>query len=173
MFIKKFSIIFLIFSLVYVLQEAFITQVRLSGGGFSLFLIFTLLWAALSTPEIGALTGFGAGILMDISQSTDGAMGQWTFVMIFAGFCVAYLGVGDENFRASPISLIFIVAAGVVLARLAHAVLGILLGSDVGSLMQVLISFAGSAIWSVVVVPLIMPVVTRLHANIFETRSRL
>lgn len=173
MFIKKLSITFLIFFLVYVIQEAFITQVKLSGGGFSLFLVFTLLWAALSTPEIGALTGFGAGILMDLSQSTDGAMGQWTLIMIFAGFCVAYLGFGDDNFRASPISLIFIVAAGVVIARLVHAVLGILLGSDIGSLIQVLISLVGSAIWSVVVVPLIMPLVTKLHSNIFETRSRL
>lgn len=173
MFIRKFAAIFPIFIFVYIIQEAFVTQFKLIGGGFSLFLIFALLWASLSTPEVGAMTGFGAGILMDLSQSSTGAMGQWTFVMVFAGFCVAYLGYGDDNFRASPISLIFIVSLGVFLSRVAHAVLSAMLGSDIGSPVQALLSLIGSSLWTIAVVPLLMPLVTRLHASIFETRSRI
>ena len=173
MFIRKFAAIFPIFIFVYLLQEAFITQLKLIGGGFSLFLIFTLTWAALSTPEVGAMTGFGAGILMDLSQSSNGAMGQWTLIMIIAGFCVAYLGFGDDNFRASPISLIFIVSAGVFVSRLAHLVLGAMLGSEFGSPLQVFYSLIGSSLWTIAVVPLLMPIVTRLHSSIFETRSRI
>ena len=173
MFLKKFAVIFPLFLFVYIIQEAFITQIHLLGGGFSLFLIFTLLWASLSTPEVGALTGFGAGLLMDLSQSSSGAMGQWTLVMILAGFSVAYLGFGDDNFRASPISLIFIVSAGVFLSRLAQAVIGLLLGSEIGSLSQALISLIGSSLWTIAIVPLLMPLVTRLHSSIFETRSRI
>lgn len=173
MLIRKFLAILPLFILIYIVQEAFITQIKLIGGGFSLFLIFTLLWAALSSPEVGALTGFGAGILMDLSQSSNGAMGQWTLVMILAGFSVAYLGYGDDNFRASPISLIFIVAAGVFLSRLVHAILGLLLGAEIGSLTQALISLVGSSLWTIAIVPLLMPLVTRLHASIFETRARL
>jgi rod shape-determining protein MreD len=173
MFLKKFSVILPLFLFMYILQEAFVTQIHLLGGGFSLFLIFTLLWASLSNPEVGALTGFGAGLLMDLSQSSSGAMGLWTLVMILAGFSVAYLGVGDDNFRASPISLIFIVAVGVFLSRLVHLVIGVLLGTDIGSLGQVFISLVGSFLWTIAVVPLLMPLVTRLHSTIFETRSRI
>ena len=64
MTIRRYLLSIPIFLFIYVMQEAFITQLRLPLGGVSLLLIATLIWATLSTPEIGALTGFGAGILM-------------------------------------------------------------------------------------------------------------
>ena len=54
-----------IFFTLFILQESLFSQIRLPLGGFSLFLIFTICWSALSTPEVGALTGFGAGLLLD------------------------------------------------------------------------------------------------------------
>ena len=62
MFARRFLTSFPIFVIVYLIQESIISQFRIFGGGFSLFLIFTLLWSALGTPELGALTGFGAGL---------------------------------------------------------------------------------------------------------------
>ena len=58
-----------VFLSIFFTQEAVVTQFRLPLGGFNLLLIVALIWAALSTPEIGALTGFGAGIAMDLSQT--------------------------------------------------------------------------------------------------------
>ena len=101
MTIRRYLLSIPIFLFIYVLQEAFITQLRLPLGGFSLLLIATLIWATLSTPEIGALTGFGAGILMDLSQSSPGPMGHWTLVLILAGYGVAFLGYGDDNIRSN------------------------------------------------------------------------
>ena len=63
---RRFLISLPIFILVFIVQEAVISQFNLLSNGFSLFLIFTLLWAALGNPELGALTGFGAGVLMDL-----------------------------------------------------------------------------------------------------------
>jgi len=140
MFARRFFISLPIFTLIYVLQESVVTQFKLFGGGFSLFLIFALLWSALGTPEMGALTGFGAGLLMDLSQSASGPMGQWTLIMILAGFTVSYLGYGDDNFRGNPISLVFTVAAAVVAIRIVYLILGLFLGSDIGSTWSVLVS---------------------------------
>ena len=78
------------------------TQLRLPAGGFNLLLIVALIWAALSTPEIGALTGFGAGIMMDLSQSAPGPLGHWTLVLIIACYAIAFLGYGDDNIVAIP-----------------------------------------------------------------------
>jgi len=111
MFARRFLISFPIFAVIYILQETVISQFRIFGGGFSLFLIFALLWAALGTPEMGALTGFGAGLLMDLSQTASGPVGQWTLIMILAGFTISYLGYGDDNFRGNPISLVATPAA--------------------------------------------------------------
>ena len=97
MFARRFLISFPIFAIVYLIQESVISQFKILGGGFSLFLIFTLLWSALGTPELGALTGFGAGLMMDLSQTTSGPMGQWTLIMILAGFAISYLGYGRDR----------------------------------------------------------------------------
>jgi rod shape-determining protein MreD len=173
MFARRFFIALPIFTLIYILQESVVSQFKLFGGGFSLFLIFALLWSALGTPEMGALTGFGAGLLMDLSQTASGPMGQWTLIMILAGFAVSYLGYGDDNFRGNPISLVFTVAAAVVVIRLIYLILGVFLGSDIGSTWSVLISLFSSAFWSAAFAPLLLPVVTRIHEALFDVKSRI
>jgi rod shape-determining protein MreD len=172
MFARRFLISFPIFAIVYLIQESIVSQFRIFGGGVSLFLIFALLLSALGTPELGALTGFGAGLLMDLSQTTSGPMGQWTLIMILAGFSISYLGYGDDNFRGNPISLVVIVAIAVPLTRLAYLIIGLMFGSELGSTLQIFISLFSSALWTVAVVPLLMPFVTRIHSSLFESESR-
>lgn len=156
----------------FVVQEAIVSQFKIFGGGFSLFLVFTLLWAALSSPELGALTGFGAGLMMDLSQTTSSPMGQWTLIMILAGFSISYLGYGDNNFRGNPISLVIIVALAVPITRLVYLIIGLMLGGELGTVLHVFLSLLSSALWSVAIVPLLMPIVTRVHGALFEEESR-
>jgi hypothetical protein len=99
-------------------------------------------------------------------------MGQWTLIMILAGFSISYLGYGDDNFRGNPISLVIIVAVAVPLTRLVYLVIGLMLGGEMGSVLQVFMSLLSSALWSVAIVPLLMPVVTRMHGALFEEQSR-
>jgi rod shape-determining protein MreD len=172
MFARRFLISFPIFAVVFVIQETIVSQFRLFGSGFSLFLIFTLLWSALGTPELGALTGFGAGLLMDLSQSSSGPVGQWTLIMILAGFSISYLGYGDDNFRGNPISLVVIVAIAVPITRLVYLILGLMFGGELGSTLQIFISLIASGLWTVAVVPLLMPFVTRIHSGLFQDLSR-
>lgn len=146
---------------------------RLPAGGLSLMLIFTLAWASMSTPEIGALTGFGAGLMMDLSQTTPGPLGQWTLIMILVSFAVSFLSYGDDHVRANPLNIVFLVIGGVIGAQLAFALFGLLLGQQLGSALQVLFVCAGTAFWSGVVTPLLLPVIARLHAITFGTASRI
>ena len=99
---RKISFTAALFIIIYIVQEALVTQLQIAGGGFSLFLIFALLWAALSSPNVGALIGFVAGFLIDLSQSTTGAFGLWTLVLVLIGFGISYLGLGYENVRLNP-----------------------------------------------------------------------
>ncbi len=170
---RKISLSALLFLLVYILQEAFITQLHVAGGGFSLFLIFALLWAALSSPDIGALTGFVAGFLIDLSQSTSGAVGQWTFVLILVGFGISYLGLGYENVRMNPFTITLLVTGSVVVARILYALLSLLLGEEVGSLASILTSLLIGALWSAAIVPILMPLVAKAYDFIDDSRHRL
>ena len=170
---RKISLSALLFLVVYVLQEAFVTQFHIAGGGFSLFLIFALLWAALSTPDIGALTGFAAGFLIDLSQSTSGALGQWTFVLILVGFGISYLGLGYENVRMNPFTITLLVTASVVVARALYVLLSLLLGQEVGKITSILTSLLIGALWSAAIVPILMPLVARAYDFIDDSRHRL
>jgi len=170
---RRFLFSLPIFLTVYLLQEGFVTQMRLPAGGFSLILIFTLAWSSMSTPEIGALTGFGAGLLMDFSQTSPGPVGHWTLVMILISFLVAFLSYGDDHVRANPLNIVFLVVVGVIGAQSAFLLLSLLLGEAVGSIGQVLFVCAGTAFWSAVFTPLLLPVISRVHALVFGTASRI
>ena len=173
MFSRRFLFSFPIFFTIYLLQEGFVTQMRLPAGGFSLILIFTLAWAAMSTPEIGALTGFGAGLLMDLSETSSGPLGHWTLILILVSFVISFLSYGDDHVRANPLNIVFLVAAGVVGAQIAYAIFGLLLGQELGSILNVLFICLGTAFWSAIVTPLLLPIISRLHALVFGTASRI
>ena len=173
MFSRRFLLSFPIFFTVYLLQEGFVTQMRLPAGGFSLILIFTLAWAAMSTPEIGALTGFGAGLLMDLSETAPGPLGHWTLILILVSFVISFLSYGDDHVRANPLNIVFLVAVGVVGAQVAFAIFGLLLGQELGSITHVLFLCLGTAFWSAIVTPLLLPIISRLHAMVFGTASRI
>ena len=173
MLTRQLSLSAPIIFLVYLFQEAVVNQFKLPGGGFSLFMIFALLWAVISTPEIAALTGFAAGILMDMSQSSGGPVGQWTLIMILVCYGVSYLGYGDGNINGNPIGVIFFVVTANLSAEICFLISGILLGVATGSFSQILLTLVGNSIWTIVITPIVLPVFSYLHNLVFETRSSL
>ena len=173
MSLRRFFYSFPILFTVFLLQEAVVTQMRLPAGGINLLLVVALIWAALSTPEIGALTGFGAGLMMDVSQTSPGPMGHWTLVLIIACYAVAFLGYGDDNIRGNPINIVFLVTIGVVAAQLVFLLLGMMLGQEVGSISNIAFLLAGSAFWTAIISPLILKVTSFFHAIIFGARAHL
>jgi rod shape-determining protein MreD len=124
MLTRQFSIAVPIFLTIYVIQEAFVSQIRLPGGGFSILLIFALTWAVLSETEVAAVIGFAAGFLMDLSQTAAGPFGQWTLIMLLAGYAISYIGYGDDNVQANAIGIIFFVVIANLLVEIAYIVSG-------------------------------------------------
>ena len=173
MSLRSFFLSAPIFFTVFLLQEAFLTQMRLPAGGINLLLVVALIWAALSTPEVGALTGFGAGLMMDVSQTSPGPMGHWTLVLIIACYVIAFLGYGDDNIRGNPINIVFLTTIGVLGSQVVFLMLGLMLGQEIGSVTQVIFVLAGSAFWTAIVSPLILKVISYLHSIIFGTHSRI
>ena len=171
MSLRSFLLSSPIFLLVFLFQEGFVTQMRLPAGGINILLVVALIWSALSTPEIGALTGFGAGIAMDLSQTSPGPMGHWTLVLIIACYAVAFLGYGDDNIRSNPINIVLLAAVGVVASQVVYLILGLMLGQEIGSIGNIIFLLAGSAFWTAIISPLIIKVVSSLHATVFGTRT--
>ena len=173
MFTRQISISAPIFILIFIIQESVVSQFRLPGGGFSLLMIFALTWAVLSEFEVAAVIGFAAGVLMDLSQSSSGPFGQWTLIMLLAGYAISYIGYGDDNVHANAIGIVFFVVVANLLVEIAYVASGALLGVYSGSIGQIVITLFGMSVWALLVSPIVLPIFTRLHALIFDSRSAL
>ena len=171
--LRHFSISTLVFVIIFFLQESVINQLRLPAGGFSLSLLIALTWAVLSSPTSGALIGFISGFVMDLSQSASGPMGHWTLVMILACYAVAFLGSGNDNVRGNPIINIFLVSIACALTLTAYVATGLLLGVSVGSFTGIFITILSNGIWALLVAPLILPIITRLHRMVLGYQARV
>jgi uncharacterized membrane protein len=143
------------------------------AGGFSIFLILILIWAALSTPEVAAAVGFGAGILLDLAPSTSGPLGHWTLILVLVSYAIAFFSYGDENMRGNPLSLILMVTLAQVTVLISYVVTGFLLGNSATSFAQTAITIIGSGFWTLVVTPLMLPAVAWLHELAFDSRMRI
>jgi len=173
MLTRQISIATPIFLIIYVIQEAVVSQFRLPGGGFSILLIFALTLAVLSETEVAAVVGFAAGFLMDLSQSAAGPFGQWTLIMLMAGYAISYIGYGDDNVQANATGIIFFIVIANLLVEIAYVASAALLGVSLGSFIQVLITLFGMSIWALLVSPILLPIFSRLHSLIFDARSTL
>lgn len=173
MFLRRFGFTSAIFLLIFIMQEAVVNQFTLPAGGFSIFLILTLVWTAFSTPAVAAAVGFGAGILLDLSPSTNGPLGHWTLILVLLGYAIAFFSYGDENMRGNPLSLIFMVTVAHLIALLAYIGSGFLLGIETTGLAQTLTTLAGSSIWTMVITPLLLPAVAWLHDFAFDSRMHI
>lgn len=171
MYTRRGSYSTAIFVIVYLAQVMIIDQVHLPFGGFSVFLIFTLCWSALSTPEVGAIVGFFAGLFMDFAPSSNGPIGQWALILAAVGFGIAFLRYGDDSLRSDPLSLVVFVAGAVVVAVTFYILFNALLGTDVGRVSQLLRTVIGNGLWTLAIAPFVLPVASRFHRAIFETRE--
>jgi hypothetical protein len=173
MLLRRSFITGTIFTLFFIAQEAVISQLSFPAGGFSIFLILTLLWAALSTPEVAAAVGFGAGIMLDLSPSTSGPLGHWTLILVLMSYAISFFSYGDENMRGNPLSLILMVTLAQVIVLASYLVTGFLLGNSATSFEQSAITIVGSGLWTLVVTPLMLPAVAWLHDLAFDSRMRI
>jgi rod shape-determining protein MreD len=161
----------LVFLAIFIIQESIIAQFRLPGGGFSILIIFALSWAIMSEREIAAIIGFSAGFLMDLSQNTSGPFGQWTLIMLLAGYAISYLGYGDDNFFGGALGVVFSIVIGNLLIELLFLISAPLLGVSVGSFTQIFFTLFGTSVWTLFLTPIVLPIFAKLYKTIFQAGS--
>ena len=159
---------FLTFGFRFILQEGFVDQIRLPLGGFSLILLAALIWSSISEPEIAAVTGFIAGLYLDLSPSTSGPFGQWTLVMVLSCFAISYLGYGDDAVNSNPAGLILMTSSAVVATLIGYLLIGLIFGLNLGSTFHTLKTILGFGIWSALIAPITVPFIARAHSVVYS-----
>ena len=159
----------LTFALLSIAQEAVVNQIKLPLGGFSLILLAALIWSSISEPEIAAVTGFIAGLFMDLSPSTDGPLGHWTLVMVVSCFVISYLGYGDDAVNSNPVGLILMTATAVLATLTFYVVVGLIFGLTFGNVTNLIKALIGFGIWSALVAPIVVPLISKAHAIVYAS----
>lgn len=157
----------LTFAILFVVQEALVNQIKLPLGGFSLIVLAALIWSSISEPEIAGVTGFIAGLFMDLSPSTEGPFGHWTLVLTVACFVISYLGYGDDALNSNPAGLIIMTSTAVIATLILYLIIGMLFGLAVGSFFNVIKSLFGFGLWSALIAPIIVPFISRAHSVVY------
>lgn len=139
------------------LQTAVLARLPLPGGVPDLLLVLVVAFALVEGPLAGSVTGFATGLLADLGA--DHEIGRAALVYALVGYAAGLL----QDDRPRSVLLPFAaVAASAAAAVTVYALEGLLLGDPRISWSSYWPSLAGTTAYSVVLVPLVVPLVGAL-----------
>jgi rod shape-determining protein MreD len=139
------------------LQTTVLARLPLPGGLPDLLLVLVVAFALVEGPLSGTVTGFVTGLLADLGA--DHELGRSALVYALVGYVA---GLVQDDRPRSPVLPLAVVAAAAVGAVAVYAAEGLLLGDPRitgGSFWR---SLAGVVAYSVLLTPLVVPVVGAL-----------
>jgi rod shape-determining protein MreD len=106
------------------LQVTFLSRLPLPGATPDLVLLVVVATALSGGPMVGLLTGFAAGLALDLVPPADHEVGRWALVLTVVGYLS---GLARAESRRSAFVPLVVVAAAAVGSVLLYAGLGALL----------------------------------------------
>lgn len=140
-------------------QSAVIAKWNLPGAVPDLLLVLVAAFAMRQLPQHGALTGFLAGLLLDVSPPADGLIGLSAFTLTVIGYLAATFRADLNRSVFGP--LLFCGAAGGSVV-LMHGFLGGLLGDPTIVVARIPWLFLTSAFYCTLLGTIVIPVVRGL-----------
>lgn len=146
------------------LQTTVLARLPLPGGPPDLLLVVVVAFALAEGPRSGTLTGFVAGLLADLGS--DHELGRLALVYALGGYAAGLLHDDRPRSVLLPFVTVAVAAAGAVGG---YALEGLLLSDPRITGATFWPSLAGTVTYSVLLTPVVVPVVRglvrRLHAD--------
>ncbi len=157
---RRFLISCAVIAVALLAQLTFINRLTLPGGaGPDLVLLAVVALSLTGGPLAGLLTGFLAGLALDIAPPASHTIGQYALVFCLVGYgCGRLAGLGD----ASPSLYVAISAAAAAVGAALHAVLGVMLSDPEVTWAAVRYVLPPSLIYDVILSPFVLYAVVRL-----------
>jgi rod shape-determining protein MreD len=142
-------------------QLTFVSRLALPGAaGPDLVLLAVVALALTGGPLAGLLTGFLAGLALDVAPPASHTIGQYALVFCVVGYaCGRLAGLGD----ASPALYVAISAAAAAVGAALHAALGVMLSDPEVTWAAVRHVLPPSLIYDVILSPFVLYAVVRLN----------
>ncbi len=141
-------------------QVTFVDRLVLPGRASpDLVLLAVIALALTGGPTAGMLTGFAAGLALDVAPPASHTIGQYALVFCLVGYGYGRLaGLGE----ASPVRYVGISAAAAAVGAALHAVLGVMLSDPEVTWAAVRHVLPPSLIYDVILSPFVLYAVVRL-----------
>jgi rod shape-determining protein MreD len=159
---RRFLISCAVVAIALVAQVTFVSRLVLPGGAEpDLVLLAVVALALTGGPLAGMLTGFLAGLALDVAPPASHTIGQYALVFCLVGYgCGRLAALGD----ASPALYVGISAVAAAVGAALHAVLGVLLSDPEVTWAAVRHVLPPSLIYDVILSPFVLYAVVRLSA---------
>jgi rod shape-determining protein MreD len=160
------------FFALFVIQESAVSLIHFPLSGFSLYLAIAISLIAFEDHNGALVTGFLAGIVLDLSPTSNAPFGQWALILTGIGFLFAVNRDSIADLTSSPITFVLFVAGGVAIALVTYLAFGALLGEQNGSLGHDGKVLLGNTIWTLVFTPIFLPALERVREYSLTARER-
>lgn len=153
-----------------VLQVTVINGLPLPGGGPDLVLLVLIGLSITAGPTYGAVTGFGAGLLVDLMPPAADEVGRWALVFCLVGYLAGQVRMDS---RRSALIVVASVAGLSAFAVLAFAGLGLLFGDPRVTWDVFTASLIGTVLYDLLLAPFVIPAVMALARRTEVDPSRV
>jgi rod shape-determining protein MreD len=158
---RRFLISCAVVAVALLAQLTFINRLALPGGaGPDLVLLAVVALALTGGPLAGLLTGFLAGLALDVAPPASHTIGQYALVFCVVGYACGRLAALGE---ASPALYVGISAAAAAVGAALHAALGVMLSDPEVTWAAVRHVLPPSLIYDVILSPFVLYAVVRLN----------
>ncbi|MFZ9641011.1 MAG: rod shape-determining protein MreD [Candidatus Nanopelagicaceae bacterium] len=156
----------------FLIQETIVNQVHFLIGGFSLYLAAAMAWISMESRNGAIISGFIAGLILDLSPTIDSPFGQWTLILTIVGYVVSVNREGMGDFDTRPLTLAFIIAGAATLTLVLFLIATSILGESNTTLSASMRELIGNFLWTLLLSPLYVPLMNRIHHVTQSSRDR-
>ena len=154
MILSRTGLVGVVILLAVILQVAVFNLVAVNGVVPNLALIVVVAASIARGPQLGAVVGFTAGLLIDLAPPADHVAGRWALALVIVAVLAGRVR-GDA--RRSPLAGLTTVAVCSFVGTSLFALSGVVLGDHAlppGEMVQVI---GIALLWDLVVAPFVLP----------------
>ena len=158
--------------IIFLIQETIVSRINFPLNGFSLYIAALMVVLSLEDRTGSLVFGFIGGLIMDLSIAADTPFGQWALVMTLMGYLFSINKESIGDYTETPVVFIGFISIASGLSLLIFAIVGTLLGEEMGGLVRNLGLIFANSLWTFLIIPLFLPLIIKMRRIMLTSREK-
>jgi rod shape-determining protein MreD len=151
------------------IQLTVLAPLPLPGGTPDLVLLVVITFGLVHGEVTGMAVGFGAGLALDLVPPADSPVGLWALVLCVVGYLAGAARGETERSALAPLAIVVGLS---LVSVIGFAGMSVLMGSDRVTWLGLLGVALSTALYTVLLAPFVVPLVTALCRRSEPTAAR-